>query len=61
KIQTNQMKQREGEAMPAIEKSDAVVVDLNTHKNGHAIEKENNKVLIKKNEQLPKKAKGLRI
>lgn len=61
KIQTNQMKQHEGEPHVMNEKTEAVIVELNTHKNGHTVEKENGKVLIQKNELSPKKAKGLRI
>ena len=61
KIQTNQMKQHEGELHPSFEKNEGVVVELNTHKNGHAIKNENDNVLIKKTELTPKKVKGLRI
>jgi hypothetical protein len=61
KIQANQMKQHEGDLQPTIEKSEAVVVELNTHKNGHIIEKAHSKVSLKKNELSPKKVKGLKI
>ena len=61
KIQTNQMKQHEGELKPVPEKNEAMVVDLNADKNSHANEKLNKQVLITKNELLPKKVKGFRI
>ena len=60
KIQTNQMKQHEGETHPSNEKNEAVVVELNTDENDKLIGKENN-VLLKKNDIVPKKVKGLRI
>ena len=55
------MKQHEGEVIPALEKGEAVVVELNTHKNGHEVKSETDKGLIKKNEHTIKKVKGLRI
>jgi N12 class adenine-specific DNA methylase len=61
KIQTNQMKQHEGELHPSVEKNEAVVVDLKIHKDGLTEKNENNNVLVKKNELAPKKIKGLRI
>lgn len=61
KIQTNQMKQHEGELHPSIEKNEAVVVDLSTHKNSHSIKNEGDNVLVKKNDLTQKKVKGLRI
>jgi N12 class adenine-specific DNA methylase len=60
KIQTNQMKQHEGENN-SVEKKEAVIVELNSQKNDHMIGKGNEQALIKKNEVSQKKAKGLRI
>ena len=60
RIQKNQMQQHEGEHKP-VEKNDAVVVELNKHKNGHAVKEENEKALVNKNEVSQKKVKGLRI
>jgi hypothetical protein len=59
-IQKNQMKQTEGEHKP-VEKNDAVVVELNTHKNGTSVKNENGKMIINKNEITQKKSRGLRI
>lgn len=58
RIQTNQMKQHDVEVQPVIEKNEAVVVELNGHKNNNSVGKDNS-VLLKKKELSPKK--GIRI
>jgi hypothetical protein len=55
------MKQHDSETHVIVEKSEALIVDLNLNNNGNAITEENNSVLLKKSELIPKRVKGLRI
>lgn len=62
KIQTNHMKQFEGEVQSPVEKNNAVVIELNAKTNCAEIKRESiNKAFLNKAELAPKKAKGLRI
>jgi hypothetical protein len=62
KIQTNQMKQHEGEIHPPSQKNDAVIIELNTKENANVIDQgKHTDTLLVKNQITPKKVKGLRI